>query len=52
MLQESFGDFLTKARIRKDVKMRESQGLFTDIFNHAPYSRCAIDYEQLIKELY
>lgn len=52
MLQESFGDFLTTARIRKDVKMRESQGLFTDIFVHAPYSRCAIDYEQLIKELY
>lgn len=51
-LHDSFGEFLTKSRVRKDVKMRESQGLFTDIFNYAPYSRVAIDYEQLIKELY
>jgi hypothetical protein len=40
--------------IRKDVKMRESQmqRQAKDIFSYAPYSRVAIDYENLIKELY
>lgn len=51
-LHESFGDYVSKCRVRKDVKMRESQALFKDIFEYAPYSRVAIDYEQLIQELY
>lgn len=48
----NYSTFLSKARIRKDVKMRESQSVFKDIFLYAPYSRVAIDYERLIKELY
>lgn len=51
-LSDKYGHYLTKTRIRKDVKMRESQGVFKDIFHYAPYSRVAIDYEMLIKELY
>ena len=51
-LQDSFGDYLSKCCIRKDVKIQESQALFKDIFEYAPYSRVAIDYEMLIKELY
>lgn len=51
-LQEDFGKYLTKTFIRKDVKMKEAQGKFMDIFEYAPYSRVAIDYENLVKELY
>ena len=51
-LKESFGDYLTGTSIRQDVKMKEAQGQLKDIFDYAPYSRVAIDYENLIKELY
>lgn len=51
-LQEKFGRYLTSASIRRDVKMEESQGLLVNIFQRAPYCRVAIDYEQLVKELY
>lgn len=51
-LQESYGDFLCNHRIRKDVKMREAQALYKDIFEYSPYSRAAIDYEGLVSELY
>lgn len=49
---ETFGDYLCKTYIRKDVKMGESQSRLMDIFTYAPYSRVAIDYQNLIKELY
>ena len=51
-IQEVFGKYISKTRIRKDVKMGESQGEMTDIFHYAPYCHAAIDYEMLIKELY
>ena len=51
-LKESFGKYLTDSSIRKDVKMREAQVNLKDIFDYSPYSRVAIDYENLIKELY
>ena len=51
-LKESFGKYLTDTSIRKDVKMKEAQVQLKDIFDYAPYSRVAIDYENLIKELY
>jgi len=51
-IRNSYANFLSKASIRKDIKIQESQGVFKDIFRYAPYSRAAIDYEQLIKELY
>lgn len=53
-LYETYGKYLSDVSIRKDVKMRESQmqRQAKDIFSYAPYSRVAIDYENLIKELY
>ena len=51
-LKETYGKFLSDVNIRKDVKMRESQMKLKDIFDYAPYSRVAIDYERLINELY
>lgn len=51
-LKESYGSYLSDVNIRKDVKMRESQMKLKDIFDYAPYSRVAIDYERLVKELY
>ena len=51
-IRNSYANFLSKASIRKDIKIQESQGVFKDIFRYAPYCHAAIDYEQLIKELY
>ena len=51
-LMEKYGTFLSDVRIHRGIKMKEGQGIFRDIFHYAPYSRVAIDYEQLIKELY
>ena len=51
-LMEKYGTFLSNVRIHRGIKMKEGQGIFRDIFHYAPYSRVAIDYEQLIKELY
>ena len=51
-LKETYGKYLSDVNIRKDVKMRESQMKLKDIFDYAPYSRVAIDYEKLVKELY
>ena len=51
-IRASYADFLSKASIRKDIKIQECQGVFKDIFRYAPYSHAAIDYELLIKELY
>ena len=51
-LSDTYGKYLSGVAIRKDVKMRESQVKMQDIFDYAPYSRVAIDYERLVNELY
>lgn len=51
-VQDSYGEFLSKVSIRRDVKVQEGQGVFKDIFRYSPHCRAAIDYTFLIKELY
>ena len=50
-LAERFGAELCETRISESVGLAESPALRRDIFSHAPQSRGAKDYEQLLEEL-
>ncbi|OGA13463.1 MAG: hypothetical protein A3G25_19175 [Betaproteobacteria bacterium RIFCSPLOWO2_12_FULL_63_13] len=50
-LVERFGAELCETRIAESVALAESPSLGRDIFSHAPQSRGARDYEQLLEEL-
>jgi len=50
-LAERFGAELCEARIAESVGLAESPSLGCDIYRHAPQSRGAKDYEQLLEEL-
>ena len=50
-LTERFGAELCRTRIGESVSLAESPAHGLDIFSHAPQSRGARDYEQLLEEL-
>jgi len=50
-LAERFGEELCRTRIGESVSLAESPAQGLDIFSHAPQSRGARDYEQLLEEL-
>jgi len=50
-LLERFGAELLETRVAESVGLAESPSLGRDIFSHAPQSRGAQDYEQLLEEL-
>lgn len=50
-LVERFGAELLETRVAESVGLAESPSLGRDIFSHAPQSRGAQDYEQLLEEL-
>jgi len=49
--QEKFGDDLCRTTIAENVSVAESPSVNKDIFEHAPQSRGAQDYEALLEEL-
>ena len=51
-LQSEYKELLLKTTIRRSVKMNEAQTSLKDIFEYAPYSTVAIDYENVVKELF
>ena len=51
-LESEFQDKLLKTSIRRSVKMNEAQTSLKDIFEYAPYSTCAMDYEKVTKDLF
>jgi chromosome partitioning protein len=50
-LSERFGAELCQTRVGEAVGLAESPAQGRDIFSHAPHSRGARDYEQLLEEL-
>ncbi len=51
MTEEKFGDDVCKTRIAENVSLAESPALNKTIFQHAPSSRGAHDYDALLEEL-
>ena len=51
MAQEKFGQDVCKTRIAENVSLAESPALNKTIFQHAPSSRGAHDYDALMEEL-
>ena len=51
-LKESYGDAVLKHGIRRCVKVNEAQTEMTDLFHYSPYCTAAIDYSEVIKELF
>lgn len=51
MLEEKFGDDVCKLRIAENVSLAESPAFNKTVFEHAPSSRGAQDYEALLDEL-
>ena len=50
-IAERYGAELCQTRIGESVGLAESPALGLDIFSHAPQSRGAQDYEQLLEEM-
>jgi chromosome partitioning protein len=51
MAEEKFGDDVCETRIAENVSLAESPALNKTIFQHAPNSRGAHDYDSLLQEL-
>jgi chromosome partitioning protein len=51
LVEEHFGADVSKTRIAENVSLAESPALNKTVFEHAPDSRGAHDYEDLLKEL-
>ena len=51
MAQEKFGEDVCRTRIAENVSLAESPALNKTIFQHAPSSRGAHDYDALLEEL-
>ncbi len=51
MAEERFGEDVCKTKISENVSLAESPALNKTIFQHAPSSRGAHDYDQLMQEL-
>ena len=51
MMEERFGDDVCKTRIGENVSLAESPAWNRTVFEHAPASRGAQDYEALLDEL-
>ena len=51
MAEEKFGEDVCKVRIAENVSLAESPALNKTIFQHAPSSRGAHDYDALLQEL-
>jgi chromosome partitioning protein len=51
MAEEKFGEDVCKTRIAENVSLAESPALNKTIFQHAPSSRGAHDYDALLQEL-
>jgi chromosome partitioning protein len=50
-LDSRFGEELCRTRVAENVSVAESPAVGKDIFSHAPQSRGAADYEELLEEL-
>ncbi len=51
LVEEHFGDEVCKTKISENVSLAESPALNMTIFEHAPSSRGAHDYDELLQEL-
>ena len=51
-LKSSYKNEILKTYIRRGVKMNEAQNKLQDIFEYAPYCQPALDYDNLVKELF
>lgn len=51
LVEERFGQEVCKTRIAENVSLAESPALNRTVFEHAPASRGAQDYDDLVKEL-
>lgn len=51
MAEEKFGEDVCRTRIAENVSLAESPALNKTVFQHAPASRGAHDYEELLEEL-
>ena len=51
MVEEHFGVDVCRTRIAENVSLAESPALNKTVFEHAPESRGALDYDDLLKEL-
>jgi chromosome partitioning protein len=51
MIEEKFGDEVCRTRIAENVSLAESPAVNKTVFEHAPNSRGAHDYEDLMNEL-
>jgi chromosome partitioning protein len=51
MLEEHFGDDVCRTRIAENVSLAESPAYNKTVFEHAPASRGAQDYDALLEEL-
>ncbi len=51
LLEARFGAEVCRTKIIENVSLAESPGLNKTVFEHAPASRGALDYEELLKEL-
>ena len=50
-LHQKFGEHLSKAKIPRGVKMREATSHHTTIFEHAPTSEHAIQFQEFTREV-
>jgi chromosome partitioning protein len=51
LVEDHFGEDVCRTRIMEDVSLAESPALNKTVFEHAPDSRGAQDYDELLKEL-
>lgn len=51
-LERSYKGYVCRTKIRRSVKMNESQTMTKDIYQYKPYSATGTDYEALCKELF
>ena len=51
MAQEKFGEDVCRTRIAENVSLAESPAYNKNVFEHAPNSRGALDYDALLDEL-
>lgn len=51
MVEEKFGDEVCRTRIAENVSLAESPAYNKNVFEHAPNSRGALDYDALLDEL-
>jgi chromosome partitioning protein len=51
IVEERFGDEVCRTRISENVSLAESPALNMTVFEHAPSSRGAHDYDELLEEL-